>query len=145
MEGELSSNVDKGMIPRAVEEIFQQIDDYKENGWSFKIQCSFQEIYLEQIRDLLDVNKFQGTHNKTSAYQPTVLTVDTADDIYFLINKARENRMVAETKCNEHSSRSHSLFQLELNGNHPDIKGGVDICGALNLIDLAGSERLGVS
>lgn len=43
---------------------------------------------------------------------------------------AEGNRVVAETMCNERSSRSHSVFQIKVNKS------------TLSLIDLAGSERL---
>jgi kinesin family protein C1 len=46
------------------------------------------------------------------------------------MNKAEGNRSVAETNCNERSSRSHSIFQIRVGER------------TLSLIDLAGSERL---
>ncbi len=49
MEGDLAKPENKGMIPRAVEEIFCHINIYRESGWTFTIECSFQEIYLENI------------------------------------------------------------------------------------------------
>ena len=42
---------------------------------------------------------------------------------------------------NEHSSRSHSVFQLQIEGQNALT--GESNSGVLNLIDLAGSERLG--
>lgn len=57
-----------------------------------------------------------------------------------LIQLARQNRAVARTAQNERSSRSHSVFQLQITGEHPAR--GLQ-CGApLSLVDLAGSERL---
>ena len=50
--------------------------------------------------------------------------------------------MVANTSSNERSSRSHSIFQLIIKASHPEINGGIETEGAINLIDLAGSERL---
>jgi kinesin family protein C1 len=47
---------------------------------------------------------------------------------------------VARTKCNERSSRSHSIFQLRINGTNTITE--LKSSGVLNLIDLAGSERL---
>ena len=67
---------------------------------------------------------------------------NNAEDVYELLEKARENRVVADTSSNERSSRSHSLFQLIIKASHPKINGGVQTEGAINLIDLAGSERL---
>eukprot|EP01048_Picozoa_sp_COSAG05_P016788 COSAG05_NODE_2209_length_3393_cov_6.778351_2_plen_85_part_00 len=42
---------------------------------------------------------------------------------------------------NERSSRSHSVFQLQIEGQNALT--GESNSGVLNLIDLAGSERLG--
>lgn len=142
MEGNYENPDEKGIIPRSVEVIFEHINSYKENGWEFKLKVNFQEIYREQIRDLLAPSKSMKHINKSSKYEPTVVEVTQADQVYTLMNKARENRVVCETECNEHSSRSHSLFQLTIEGSNPNINDGVTIDGALNLIDLAGSERL---
>jgi kinesin family protein C1 len=53
---------------------------------------------------------------------------------------AARTRSVASTKMNSQSSRSHSVFMLHLNGFNEDS--GAIVSGALNLCDLAGSERL---
>ena len=47
---------------------------------------------------------------------------------------------VANTKMNAQSSRSHSVFMLQLRGSNEES--GTTVQGALNLCDLAGSERL---
>jgi kinesin family member C1 len=44
---------------------------------------------------------------------------------------------------NEKSSRSHSIFQLKITGLKAD--GKTELNGALNLIDLAGSEKMSSS
>lgn len=54
-----------------------------------------------------------------------------------------KNRATAETNCNERSSRSHCIFQLSIKGRNLKIKKESE--GTLNLIDLAGSERLSIS
>lgn len=38
--------------------------------------------------------------------------------VYQLLQKASKNRSVGETKCNERSSRSHSVFSLKLTGEN---------------------------
>ena len=48
-----------------------------------------------------------------------------------------------ETSMNEYSSRSHCLYHLKLFGKFPEKN--TQISGTLNLIDLAGSERLNMS
>ena len=51
-----------------------------------------------------------------------------------------ENRAIAQTLSNEHSSRSHTIFQLFIKGKNRKLN--KEQSGTLNLIDLAGSERL---
>ena len=50
---------------------------------------------------------------------------------------------MAATQCNERSSRSHSVFTLRLSGKNSITDDSLE--GTLNLIDLAGSERLSSS
>jgi kinesin family member C1 len=54
---------------------------------------------------------------------------------------AARARSVATTNMNAQSSRSHSVFMLHLCGSNEES--GTIVEGALNLCDLAGSERLG--
>jgi hypothetical protein len=60
-----------------------------------------------------------------------------------MLKKASQNRATGATNLNERSSRSHSVFTLRLTGNNPSTGERTD--GILNLIDLAGSERLSMS
>lgn len=57
-----------------------------------------------------------------------------------LLDKASKSRMTACTAMNEHSSRSHALFMLDIVAKHSD--GVTFLRGGLRLCDLAGSERL---
>ena len=57
-----------------------------------------------------------------------------------LLHLARQNRAVARTAQNERSSRSHSVFQLQISGEHASR--GLQCAAPLSLVDLAGSERL---
>ncbi len=65
------------------------------------------------------------------------------EEVFVLLDKASANRAVAATNCNERSSRSHSVFTLTLSGTNPLTQ--ESSYGVLNLIDLAGSERLSSS
>src|SRR5688572_25484566 len=58
------------------------------------------------------------------------------------MKKAKENRRVGATAMNAYSSRSHSIYQLKIKGCRNET---FMIDGALNLIDLAGSERINES
>jgi kinesin family protein 5 len=58
MEGDLSSEENKGIIPRAVDALFEGVTAADEN-MEFTFKVSYVEIYLEKIRDLLDENRLK--------------------------------------------------------------------------------------
>ena len=82
------------------------------------------------MRDLLNPANVMTQNNQSLKYEPESITVKDEAHIYQLLKKAENNRVVAETMCNERSSRSHLIFQIKVDKS------------TLNLIDLAGSERL---
>jgi len=61
--------------------------------------------------------------------------------VYEYVKIAIKNRIVYGTILNEHSSRSHFLIQFKIKAT----KNKSSLEGSLNLIDLAGSERLSQS
>jgi kinesin family member C1 len=92
---------------------------------------SFQEIYLDSIRDLLDSTNVLNSNANSCKYEPTVVQVKSFKNVFELLKKAEKNRSTAVTVCNEKSSRSHTIFQIKLKEGQ-----------TLSLVDLAGSERL---
>lgn len=143
--------ISMGMIPRAVMQIFQSSQQLKSNGWEFTIEASFLEIYNETIYDLLateknnkklDIRHIPNT-NKTIVQDLTTVPVSCTDQVFKLLRRASENRTIGETQCNERSSRSHSVFILQLKGENSLTTEKCE--GQLNLVDLAGSERLSQS
>jgi len=138
----------RGMIPRAVEQIFVSSQALKEKGWEYEMEVMFLEIYNEQLRDLLatkrsDDTKYEIKHDNkgnTTVTNMTTVKVRNPSQVYGLLTRASNHRSVAATKMNEHSSRSHSVFQLKISGINALT--GETCNGILNLIDLAGSERL---
>ncbi|KAF9644174.1 kinesin-domain-containing protein [Thelephora ganbajun] len=146
MEGGLSEST-KGMIPRAVEQVFQVAELMKKKGWEYKMEGQFLEIYNETINDLLgtgelDKKKHEIKHDKTSTRvtDVNVIPLHSSTQVQSLLSLAKSRRTVAATLMNERSSRSHSVFTLRISGKNP---ASGDTCeGSLNLVDLAGSERL---
>ncbi|KAJ3295469.1 kinesin-like nuclear fusion protein [Borealophlyctis nickersoniae] len=140
-----------GMIPRTVQQIFATAESLKEKGWTYTMEGQFLEIYNETIRDLLgsgtDDKKHDIKHNattgKTTVTDAVTVMVSSPSEVAKLLKKASHNRAVAATNCNERSSRSHSVFTLRLNGHNSLTDESSE--GILNLIDLAGSERLSAS
>eukprot|EP00941_MAST-03F_sp_MAST-3F-sp1_P003741 g3741.t1 len=158
----------RGVIPRSVDRIFEGAKELEEQNWKFVLKCSHLEVYNESLRDLLVGHKMKQKKGKerrksmgvlqksgetplkirhdhrndtTHVSGLTEITVSTPDDVKALIQTARKNRATASTKCNAQSSRSHSIFQLRLEG----IRDGEERHSTLNLVDLAGSERLSKS
>lgn len=140
-----------GMIPRAVSQIYKAATDLKTKGWQYRIEGSFLEIYCEAMRDLLATRnstaKLEIRHDDkrrtTQVDGLTVQCLDSPSRVVDMLELAAKNRTVAATAANERSSRSHSVFILTLEGINEST--GERSRGVLNLIDLAGSERLNQS
>ena len=151
----------RGIIPRAVEQILSASRLMRAQKWTFSLCVSFLEIYNEELKDLLiPLNKNSSSlaknPKKLSIKRPrgsksyvdglTEVAINTTDELegkhqlQQLMEVAASSRSVAKTKMNSKSSRSHSVFMLHLNGYNEDT--GAQVSGALNLCDLAGSERL---
>ncbi|GMI77548.1 KINESIN-LIKE PROTEIN IN ARABIDOPSIS THALIANA A [Hibiscus trionum] len=150
----------KGLIPRSLEQIFQCSQSLKAQGWKYKMQASMLEIYNETIRDLLSNNRSVGldptrpenavsgkqytikhdANGNTYVSDLTIVDVSSITEISSLLRQAAQSRSVSRTQMNEQSSRSHMVFTLRISGTNESTEQQVQ--GVLNLIDLAGSERL---
>ncbi|XP_076909562.1 kinesin-like protein KIN-14N [Bidens hawaiensis] len=146
----------KGLIPRSLEQIFESRQMLQNQGWKYEMQVSMLEIYNETIRDLLTTNRPVLTELGTKQYaikhdangnthvsDLTVVDVRSSKEVSFLLNRAAQSRSVSKTQMNEQSSRSHFVFTLRITGVNESTEQQVQ--GVLNLIDLAGSERLSKS
>ncbi|GJN26354.1 hypothetical protein PR202_gb14279 [Eleusine coracana subsp. coracana] len=147
----------KGIIPRSLEQIFESSQYLESQGWKYSMQASMLEIYNETIRDLLAPsrpNSFEmangkqytikhDSHGNTTVSELTVIDVFSIADVTSLLEKASHSRSVGRTQMNEQSSRSHFVFTLKIFGSNEHT--GQQVQGVLNLIDLAGSERLAKS
>jgi hypothetical protein len=47
MEGKLNEE-ERGIIPRTIDFIFDEINDMEKNGWTFKVEVACSEIYLDE-------------------------------------------------------------------------------------------------
>uniref|UniRef100_A0A674EH60 Kinesin-like protein n=1 Tax=Salmo trutta TaxID=8032 RepID=A0A674EH60_SALTR len=66
--------------------------------------------------------------------------VSSPDEVMDVIDEGKNNRHVAVTNMNEHSSRSHSIFLINIKQEHTETE--QKLCGKLYLVDLAGSEKV---
>ncbi|KAA8587326.1 hypothetical protein FQN60_016188 [Etheostoma spectabile] len=118
MEGNLHDTDAMGIIPRIVQDIFNYIYSMDEN-LEFHIKVSYFEIYLDKIRDLLDVSKTNLSVHEDKNRVPyvkgcTERFVCSPDEVMDTIDEGKSNRHVAVTNMNEHSSRSHSIFLINV-------------------------------
>jgi hypothetical protein len=115
MTGVENDETDKGIMPRAFEDIFKCIKG-DSNQTQFLVRASYLEIYNEEIRDLLSKNPKNrlelhekpdsGVYVKDLSYY----AAKTAQEICDVMSIGIKNRSIGATAMNAHSSRSHSLF-----------------------------------
>uniref|UniRef100_A0A8C5W8T3 Kinesin family member 5A n=1 Tax=Leptobrachium leishanense TaxID=445787 RepID=A0A8C5W8T3_9ANUR len=144
MEGKLHDPHMMGIIPRIARDIFNHIYSMDEN-LEFHIKVSYFEIYLDKIRDLLDVTKTNLSVHEDKNRVPfvkgcTERFVSSPEEILDVIDEGKSNRHVAVTNMNEHSSRSHSIFLINI--KQENVETELKLSGKLYLVDLAGSEKV---
>lgn len=143
MEGISNDPDQKGMIPRTFEQIWTHIN--RTNNSQFLVTTSYLEIYMEEIRDLLKIKHTKQLElRETEAlgvHIPNLHTVNckSVEDMLKVMAVGNKNRTTGFTNMNDHSSRSHAIFQISI--EMCNIETNVVHIGKLNLIDLAGSER----
>ncbi|KAF7235077.1 Carboxy-terminal kinesin 2 [Varanus komodoensis] len=139
-----------GMIPRAVQQIFKTSHEMAAKGWKYQFTANFLEIYNESLRDLLvsrpelspELEIRRVSQHTEELHVPHLCYVPVASEqeVLKLLRTAKAQRSVAKTSLNERSSRSHSLFQLRIEGQNANRE--LHTSSVLSLVDLAGSERL---
>ncbi len=158
----MNSDGQQGIIPRIVQDIFNHIYTLDAN-LQFQIKVSYFEIYLDKIRDLLDVSKTNLAVHEDKNRVPYVKVwweiyieidlkyflfqkgvterfVSSPDEVFEIMEEGKNNRHIAVTNMNEHSSRSHSVFLI--NVKQENVENEKKLTGKLYLVDLAGSEKV---
>lgn len=146
--GLLSDNA--GIIPRVLQSLFNKLD--MDQTESF-VKCSFIELYNEELKDLIAAddhvklkifdNTSQKSHASTVVQGMEESHIKNAEEGIKLLQKGSLKRQVAATKCNDLSSRSHTVFTITacIKRTGEDGEDYVS-AGKLNLVDLAGSENI---
>uniref|UniRef100_A0A671M2P9 Kinesin-like protein n=1 Tax=Sinocyclocheilus anshuiensis TaxID=1608454 RepID=A0A671M2P9_9TELE len=125
MEGKLHDPDGRGIIPRIAEDIFNHIYTMDEN-LEFHIK-----VKITRVCVCVCVCVVQGC---------TERFVSSPEEVMDVIDEGKANRHVAVTNMNEHSSRSHSIFLINIKQEHVETE--QKLCGKLYLVDLAGSEKV---
>ncbi|KAM4807727.1 centromere-associated protein E [Rhinophrynus dorsalis] len=141
-----------GIIPQAIQEVFKIIQEIPNR--EFLLRVSYMEIYNETVTDLLCDDRKKKPLEIREDINRNVYVADLTEELVMVpehvmqwIKKGEKNRHYGETKMNEHSSRSHTIFRMIVESRDRNDPGNSENCdGAvmvshLNLVDLAGSER----
>uniref|UniRef100_A0A8C8LTN7 Kinesin-like protein n=1 Tax=Oncorhynchus tshawytscha TaxID=74940 RepID=A0A8C8LTN7_ONCTS len=150
MEGSLHDPDGMGIIPRIVQDIFNYIYSMDENlefhikVWSTSttynviiIKCVFppSAVTKNNLSVHEDKNRVPYVKGCTERF------VCSPEEVMDTIDEGKSNRHVAVTNMNEHSSRSHSIFQINVKQENTATE--QKLSGKLYLVDLAGSEKVG--
>jgi kinesin family protein 5 len=100
---------------------------------------------MEHVKDLLDPSKvnLQIKENRQKGVYIQDITeryIGSELDVYEIMKQGNNHRTVASTAMNETSSRSHSIFMMNISQNNLDDFSSKS--GTLYLVDLAGSEKV---
>jgi len=147
VESLLKSVEHLGLIPRAATTMFDILEK-SDRFAKYEVQLSVLEIYVRnELRDLLHPKKKgdkplkirEGAKRIFVQGLKTTLVKSVADVLKY-IAVANKHRTVSCTQMNATSSRSHSIFTLELK---TVSKSGSKLSSRISFCDLAGSEKVG--
>ncbi|NWH59539.1 KIF27 protein, partial [Geococcyx californianus] len=151
---------EKGIIPRAIQELFQHIAENRNSD--FDVKVSYIEVYKEDLRDLLELDtSVKELHIREDEKGNTVIVgakefrVECADEVISLLESGNAARHTGTTLMNEHSSRSHAIFTISVcQKQSAESQKNTDatqdspgktvqmIASKFHFVDLAGSERV---
>ncbi|XP_055337884.1 kinesin-like protein KIF2A [Paramacrobiotus metropolitanus] len=128
-----------GIYAFAARDIFKHLQKPKYKKDNFSVRASFFEIYSGKVFDLLNKKKklriLEDNQNQVQVCDLQEREVKAVEDVLHLIQLGNGVRTSGQTAANQHSSRSHAVFQIILRQ-----KTGV-LHGKFSFIDLAGNER----
>ncbi len=145
-----SSDVD-GIIARAVKYLFRSIE--KRSDSAYRVECSYLELYNEQVRDLVAGTgdqlgvKFDPQKNTFYVDKLSIIPCSSKRDVMRVFSRGFKRTRVASHDLNSRSNRSHCVFTVHLHyepiGAKDDAEKAVrSRHGKISFVDLAGSERI---
>ncbi|RWS26064.1 kinesin-like protein KIF2A, partial [Leptotrombidium deliense] len=129
----------RGIYGLVARDVFKLLKSPKYRNEDFTVNASFFEIYSGKVFDLLNGKaKLRVLEDAKQQVQIVGLqerSVESVDDVLKLIQTGNNIRTSGVTSANNHSSRSHAVFQIILKKKNGRLR------GKFSLIDLAGNER----
>ncbi|XP_072710999.1 kinesin-like protein KIF9 [Ciconia boyciana] len=150
MTGATAEYKHRGIIPRAIQQVFKatahSVDPF------VTVRISYLEIYNETLSDLLSTMTSNGTSDMQMAVVDcpqgvyvkglSIHSVSHEEEALNLLFEGETNRVIAEHTLNKNSSRSHCIFTIYIESRFRAFSDVKRVNSKINLIDLAGSERL---
>ncbi|XP_062485941.1 kinesin-like protein KIF18B [Pezoporus occidentalis] len=145
----LGSEHSPGIMYLTMVELYQRMEARRQEK-SCEVLVSYQEVYNEQIYDLLEPKgplairedpERGAVVQGLSFHQPA-----SAEQLLEMLARGNRNRTQHPTDANAVSSRSHAIFQIHV--KQQDCPGSLSRglkVAKMSLIDLAGSERASVA
>lgn len=136
----------RGLIPRAMEAIFEEMACIDSTEYDVALTASFVEIYQERLRDLLLPNSSRPLQLREDKEQD--IRVEGASEIAIssvaggmaVLSRGNAQRSTGSTLMNADSSRSHSVLILTFTKKL--LPSGTKVRGKMFIVDLAGSEKV---
>ncbi|XP_060920514.1 kinesin-like protein KIF9 [Labrus mixtus] len=153
MTGSKESYKERGLIPRALQEVFLEVE--KRTEYAFTVHLSYLEIYNETLVDLLSSLRGSPCPSQRGMVvmeEPgrgvfirglSLHPVHREEEALNLMFEGEMNRIIGSHALNRNSSRSHCIFTVHLESHSRTLSDAKYVSSKLNLVDLAGSERLG--
>ncbi|XP_076812891.1 kinesin-like protein KIF2A isoform X2 [Clavelina lepadiformis] len=136
-----SQDTRKGIYALAAQDVFHQLQKQTYRHLNLEVHASFFEIYSGKVFDLLNkkcrLRVLEDGRQQVQVVGLQERRVSTLDEVLQLIAEGTRCRTSGVTSANQHSSRSHAVFQLILRRSGPRQM----LHGKFSLIDLAGNER----
>jgi kinesin family protein 2/24 len=140
-EGKGGQDSAKGIYGLVTKDVFKLLRSTKYRNEDLMVVASFFEIYSGKVFDLLNgkakLRVLEDGKNQVQVVGLQEKVVENPDEVIKLIQVGNNIRTSGQTSANNHSSRSHAVFQLQLKHRRPPHR----MKGKFSLIDLAGNER----
>lgn len=141
----------RGLVPRVFDYLLEDLQWEGASAAQHTFSCSFLEIYNERVYDLLDGGSAKDSaglqlreNGRKGVFVEGLIesVVTNAKTAAELMTLGAQNRRVGQTAMNRESSRSHSVFILQIQSKVTTAEGITKTRSSrFNLVDLAGSER----
>uniref|UniRef100_A0A8C7PWD5 Kinesin-like protein n=1 Tax=Oncorhynchus mykiss TaxID=8022 RepID=A0A8C7PWD5_ONCMY len=153
MTGATENYKQRGIIPRALQEVFHEVEQRSDHA--FSVHLSFLEIYNETLVDLLasvrgcpgvgpgGMAVVEEAGGGVSVRGLSLHPVHSEEAALNLLFEGEMNRIIGAHALNKNSSRSHCILTVHIESRSRTLSDAKYVTSKLNLVDLAGSERLG--